>query len=149
MKLKILLLIILFTSLVGCGMKYPELEDDAIAFETSSYTAENDEGYLKIEYQGRIYMPYGTLKGTLKEENLSKCLGYIIEDENISAIVNRDSKATRVYSLTEDSENNYLMIYYIEDQVMNQPSFWRAIDSKGKDIKTPNYIESLEYNYWK
>ncbi len=32
---------------------------------------------------------------------------------------------------------------------MNQPDFYRAIDTKNKKINTPNYIESLEYNYWK
>ena len=32
---------------------------------------------------------------------------------------------------------------------MNQPSFYRAIDTKNKDINIPKFIDSLDYNYWK
>jgi hypothetical protein len=41
------------------------------------------------------------------------------------------------------------MEYYIGTTLMNQPSFWRAIDTKGKDIVIPDYIDLLDYTYWK
>ena len=31
---------------------------------------------------------------------------------------------------------------------MNQMEFWRAEDTKGKDIKIPDYINSFDYNIW-
>jgi len=32
---------------------------------------------------------------------------------------------------------------------MSQPMFYRAVDTKGKDVYTPDYIDSLDYEYWK
>lgn len=142
--LEILLLIIFMCSLTGCGMKYPELKKDAIAFEQNNYVDEKDDnaGYLTIEYNGRIYLPYGTLNGTLKEENIKGCIGYIMEDDI-------NDKDTRIYTLVEDKDVNFLLEYYIGSNLMNQPIFYRAIDTKDKDINIPKYIDDLEYNYWK
>lgn len=149
--LGILLMGVLVLSLTGCGIKYPDLEKDAIGFQTGNYIDENDDGagYLTIEYNGRTYMPYGTLKGLLKEKDIDKCIGYIIQNENSSSIIDKDNKDTRVYTLIDDKENNFLMEYYIGTDLMNQPSFHRAIDTKNKDINIPKFIDSLDYNYWK
>ena len=141
----ILLMIILF--LTGCGIKYPELKDDAIAFEMGEYIDE-DASYGTIEYKGRTYMAYGTLKGSLKSSDLKDCIGYIVEDKNIQIMVENKEKDARVYTLTEDLGANYLMVHYIVSEIMNQPMFWRAMDTKGKDIKTPAYIEIPEEGYW-
>lgn len=137
---------------IGCGIKYPDLESDAIGFKVSSYIDENDPddaGYLTIEYNCRTYMPYGTLKGTLKEKDIEKCVGYIIQDENSSSIPDKNNKDTRIYTLTDDEDNNFLMEYYIKTDLMNPQTFYRAIDTKGKDIDIPSYIDDLNYNYWK
>ena len=149
--LGILLMGVLVLSLTGCGIKYPDLEKDAIGFQTDNYIDENDNGvgYLTIEYNGRTYMPYGTLKGSLKEKDIDKCIGYIIQNENSSSIIDKDNKDTRIYTLIDDKENNFLMEYYIGTDLMNQPSFYRAIDTKNKDINIPKFIDSLDYNYWK
>lgn len=149
--LGILLMGVLVLSLTGCGIKYPDLEKDAIGFQTSNYIDENDDGagYLTIEYNGRTYMPYGTLKGSLKEKDIDKCIGYIIQNENSSSIIDKDNKDTRIYTLIDDKENNFLMEYYIGTDLMNQPSFYRAIDTKNRDINIPKFIDSLDYNYWK
>ena len=32
---------------------------------------------------------------------------------------------------------------------MNPQSFYRAIDTRDKDIDIPKYIDDLDYNYWK
>ena len=118
-------------------MKYPKLEKDAVAFKTSSYVDENDDGasYLIFEYNGRTYMSYSGLKGTLKSRDLDKCIEYITQDENSSSVV--------------DKENNFLMEHYIGTTEMNQPIFYRAMDTKGKNINIPKIIDDIEHNYWK
>lgn len=40
------------------------------------------------------------------------------------------------------------MNYYVNG-MMEQPDFYRAIDTVGVDVHTPNYIESLDYDIWK
>ena len=40
------------------------------------------------------------------------------------------------------------MEYYIGTNLMNPQTFYRAIDTKDKDINIPIFIESLKYNYW-
>lgn len=147
--------IILFGALVlglaGCGVKYPELKDDAIAFDMGEYIDESDDnaGYGTIVYNGRTYMPYGTIKNSIKSKDIKECIGYIIQNENSSSIFDLDDKDTRVYTLAEDSNENYLMIYYVGTTLMNQPDFWRAVNTKSSEIDTPKYIESLDYSFWK
>ena len=148
--LTILLCSFMILGLTGCGIKYPDLKDDAIAFEMGEYLDESDEGlYGTIEYNGRTYMPYGTINYHFNDKSVKECIGYIIQDENSSSIVDLDDKDTRIYTLKEDPDENYLMEYYIGTTLMNQPSFWRAIDTKGYEIDTPKYIDSLDYNFWK
>ncbi|MBR1592109.1 MAG: hypothetical protein IJ666_03760 [Ruminococcus sp.] len=141
----ILSCIIPAAAFADCGkVQYPDLPENAIVFEMGEYTDKNDDDamYATIEYNGRIYMPYGTAGGNISEKDIDICIGYIVqEDENDTDI--------RVYTLKGDSENNYLMDYYIGSDLMNQPSFLRAVDTKGKDILTPEYIDSLDYNFWK
>ena len=150
MKKKIFLIIILF-AITGCGIKYPEPEENFIGFETKTYIDELDDeaSYLTIEYDGRTYLPYGSLNGIIREEDIDKCIGYIIQDENASSIVDLNNKDTRIYTLMIDPEHNFLMEYYIGSQEMNKPSFYRAIDTKNKNIDIPKYIFNSNYNYWK
>ena len=68
-------------------------------------------------------MQYGTLKGTLKAKNIDKCIDYIVQDENSSSAVDKNNKDTRIYTLTDDKENNFLMEYYIGTDLMNQQFF--------------------------
>lgn len=145
------LLAVFIFVLTSCRDKYPDLKDNAVAFNMDEYTDENDDDakYGTIKYNGRTYIPYGTLKGVIKSKSISECIGYIIQNENSSSVVDESDKDTRVYTLIEDSNENYLMIYYIGTTLMNQPDFWRAIDTKDKKVDTPNYIDSLDYNYWK
>lgn len=144
-------ILVCILTLGGCGqLEYPDLPKEPVAFNMGEFVDENDDDayYGTIEYEGRTYMPYGTLGGTVREKDIDECIGYIIQNENSSSIVDKSNKDTRVYTLVEDSEHNYLMKYYIGDTEMNQPDFWRAVDTKGQDINTPKYIDSLEYLYW-
>lgn len=149
---KTLIILISIILLTGCSskeevvkFKYPELYSDGIAFETGSYVDENDDDamYATIEYNERTYMPYGSLKSTLKEEYLSKCIGYLYSNYNSS------ETGSRVFTLVDDDNNDYLMLQYVNSVEMQQPMFFRAIDTKGKEIETPSYIESIGYNFWK
>lgn len=142
-KRKILLVgIFIAIVLVGCGQSiYPELPKNAVAFDMKEITDETDDDtlYGTFEYNGRTYMGYGTLAGTLKDNDIEACLGYLVQD-------GEDSTDYRVYTLSCNTNNDYLMIYV--DGVMNQPDFWRAIDTRGVVIDTPEYIDSLGYVYW-
>ena len=87
-------------------------------------------------------MPYGKIGKTLHENDIDVCVGYLVQDGE------KDTNQ-RVYTLVDDTEHNYLMDYYVASDFMNQPVFWRAIDTKGKEIVTPEFIDSLEYSYWR
>ena len=150
MKKKIFLIIMLLT-ITGCTMKYPDLDKDAIGFKTDSYIDELDDeaGYLTFEYEGRTYLPYSSLKGTIKEKDIDKCIGYLIQDENTSSTLDLNNTDTRVYTLRADPSHNFLMVYFIGTTLMNQPEFFRAIDTQGKNINVPKFINDTDHNYWK
>ena len=128
----------------GCrnGIDY-SLSDNPIAFETGTYENPYDveDTYLSIEYNGRIYIGYGTIKGTIAAEDVGNCLGFIVQD-------NVRYEDSRIFLLTDDPDSNYLGRFETEG-VMNQPDFFRAIDTVGQDIYTPDYIEDLGYDFWK
>jgi hypothetical protein len=96
-----------------------------------------------------MYIPYGTLDGIIKNEDVKDCIGYIIQNEHVTSVVDLENKDTRVYTLVGDDDENYLMVYYIGTTLMNQPDFYRAIDTKGVEINTPKYISSQDYLIWK
>ena len=136
--------VLLIVSMTGCGKSiYPDLPADPIEFDMGEYTNEDDpeDAYRTIEYEGRTYLPYGTLGKTIHKKDVGRCLGYLVQD-------GKELKECRVYTLADDTEQNFLMDYNT-DGVMEQPSFWRAIDTKGKDVVVPAYTDSLGYEYWK
>lgn len=130
--------------LSGCGrrIKY-DLPATPIEFHTGTFVnpADSDDTYLSIEYKGRTYIGYGTLKNSIDGNDVGECLGYIIQDGAVM-------KPVRFFLLNADPDANYL-VQIFTDGFMNQPVFFRALDTKGKAIETPPYIESLDYPYWK
>ena len=146
----LMIVVLLTLTLSGCQMRYPDMQDDAVAFRGGEYIDTNDDeaGYLTIDYQGRTYLPYGTLAGSLQSSDLDRCVGYIIQDEHSSSNPDPADKTVRIYTLTQDPECDFLMEHYIGTTLMNPPSFFRAIDTRGKNIDTPPYIESLGYSFW-
>ncbi len=134
----------LLFALSGCGRSiWPDLPADPIAFSMGEYIdeADDDAAYGVIEYEGRTYMPYGTIGKALHAKDIAVCVGYLVQD----GVSDTD---TRVYTLADDPAHNYLMDYYIGTTLMNQPVFWRAVDTRGQEIPTPAFIQSLEYGYW-
>ena len=135
--------VLMMLLMTGCVNKIDHaLPDNPIEFNTSSFRdpVSKDE-YVAIEYEGRTYIPFGTLTGSLDNGDVGECLGYLIQDgqrlENV-----------RLFTLVSDADANYIMEIDTGGE-MSQPDFYRAVDTVGKDITTPPFIESLGYEYWK
>lgn len=145
----VLMSFVIVCCLTGCGSKLPNLKSDASGFKMESIV-DNSDGmeYGTIEYKGRKYIPYGTTKNVFNNKSVKECVGYIIQDESNSLVADPNDKDNRVYTLVEDKENNFLLVYYVGTNLMNSMEFWRAEDTKGKDIKIPDYINSFDYNIW-
>ena len=128
-------------TLCGCGINY-DLPEKPLAFEEMTYVNPNDaqDQYDMIAYADRYFVFYGTLGSTIHQEDIKAVIGYKFRDEF------PDDKNERVMSLT--ATNDYLMVYYVGRE-MEQPSFYRALDTQGNDIETPPYIQSLDYDIWK
>lgn len=142
-KLKGLTIAIMLLTLAGCGHKIDySLPENPIEFNTSTFVnpVDSEDTYLSIDYNGRTYIAFGTFKGIVPESEMGDCLGYIVQDG-----VKMDD--SRIFLLTADPDTNYLGRFETEG-VMNQPDFFRAIDTVGKDITTPAYIDDLGYKYW-
>ncbi len=130
--------------LAGCGRRIDyELPEKPIEFHTGTFVnpADSDDTYQTIEYNGRTYIGYGTLRNSIDGDDVGKCLGYVVQDG-----VKMDDM--RVFPLNADPDANYLVRFAIGG-FMNQPDFFRALDTRGKTIDTPPYIESLDYSFWK
>ena len=130
--------------LTGCGRRIDyELPENPIEFHTGTFVnpSDPDDTYQSIEYDGRTYIVYGTIRKSIKGDDVGKCLGYIVQDGTVM-------KDTRVFLLNADPDANYLVRFAVGG-FMNQPDFFRALDTRGKMIDTPPYIESLDYSFWK
>lgn len=98
-----IMVICLFT-LNGCGKKsYPDLPNDAVAFEMGTFedTEHDNALYGSIEYNGRVYILYGTINNSFKQDYADKCAGYIIQDKNSSFEVDLDNTDRRIYTLSK------------------------------------------------
>lgn len=122
------------------GINY-DLPDDPQAFVMESYVnpSDKDDGYETLVYNGRRFIPYGTISRSLKGEDVGVCLGYIVQD-------GAGDKGARIYLLT--ATDDYLAEIFINGG-MQQPVFFRAEDTIGKDTDTPSYIHSLDYKIWR
>ena len=130
--------------LTGCGRRIDYgLPENPNKFHTGTFVNPDDpdDTYQSIEYNGRTYIGYGTLKGAIDGDDVGQCLGYVILD-------GAAMKKVRIFLLNADPDANYL-VQIFTDTFMNQPFFFRALDTRGKQIGTPQYIESLDYPYWK
>lgn len=130
---------------------YPALGDDAIAFEMGTFEDTEHDGalYGTIEYNGRTYIGYGTINRRYTPKVLDACVGFIVQDEHSSALVDRSNRDRRVYTLAGDENHDFLLDYDSTIKLMNTPGFWRALDTRGKEIELPGYIDALDYDYWK
>ena len=123
--------------MTGCGKsKINDLPKNAvpITMDTFVNNKDSDDTYGAIKYNGREYIGYGVQGKAIEEHMISECFGYGAEDSN-----------ERYYSLVDTDD--YIANYYINGEMM-QFNFYRATDTIVKEIYTPDYITSLEYDIW-
>ena len=140
-----------FFALTGCaGEALPDLPEHAIAFDMGTFEdSEHDHALFgTIEYGGRTYLPYGTTNNRYHHRYVESCIGYIIQNEHSSSVVDPDNTSRRIYTLSDDPEHNFLMEFDASIPLMNQPDFFRAMDTNGKNIEIPDCIDSLGYEFW-
>ena len=139
-------LVIVSIMLCSCGKSVDyDLSDNPIVFKSFSFENPDNkkDEYMAFEYKGRTYIPYGTVENTF--DDVDQCLGYILQDDDTDKDYN-DFKE-KVFTLKTDKNNNYLATYIASGE-MDQFSFWRATDTRNTQIDTPDYIYSLEYEFW-
>ena len=142
-SLLLLLILTLFAALCGCGHRIDTtLPEDPLEFRTCNFVnpADPDDAYQSIEYRGRTYIPYGALKGRIDGNDVGACLGYPVQD----GVKQED---IRICLLRGDPDANYLVRIF-PNGIMDQPDFFRATDTQGKEIDTPRFIDSLGYAFW-
>lgn len=146
MKKQIALLALLAALLLlsGCGPRIDySLPENPTEFVMEEFvnSADPEDGYMTFTYNGRTYVPYGCPKGRITGNDVGACLGFCVQD----GVKDKD---TRILLLNEDREANYLIQIHVNG-IMDQPVFFRAADTVGKEISTPGCIESLDYDFWK
>lgn len=122
--------------LSGCNKIDYSLPDNPTAF---TYNDETDSELAGFEYNGRDYVFFGSIKGGILSNEVGECVGYIY-DEN-----NPEDKNNRVMKLT--ATDDFLMCYYVSG-IMEPAVFYRAADTRDKDIEIPEYIIDNGYRYW-
>ena len=144
MKKNILMIFLLTMTLLvtGCTKDITdELSDDGIAFYQMEFINPDneDDGYMALQYMNRFYVPYGGVNKILPDSKLKENLGYVFREGY------PDDKSIQVFSLVET--NNFIVV---KDKIrfMNEPMFYRSLDSKDEDIVIPEYINSLDYEIW-
>lgn len=145
MKKVSILAVFIFISLLVCGcagMYGTVLPSNPIAFSSFQVTDSKNtyDKYDSIEYNGRIYVPFGTVKSTLKKSEIDQCLGYLDFGTGPNNI--------HICTLTADPNNDFLVRVYGYDPT-EKPRFYRASDTYHQQIKIPAYIVDLGYDYWK
>lgn len=146
LKIKLFIPIIIMILLSGCGAKtnnsYTKLPDTPIIFHSDTFINPDDDTdtYTYITYNDRKYVFYGTLgKKIHMNDSEFECIGYVYREDF------PDDTNEHIYRLS--STDDYLMNYYVAGEMV-QPDFFRAIDTASQDIYTPEYIDSLGYEFW-
>ena len=128
----------------GCGPRSKSTEAGT-AYMLEEYVNPDNENdvFMSIEYNEREYIPFGTTYEDVDDVDTDECIGYV---ENAS-----DESDTNDKLYTSDDTEDYLMRYYEseDDNTDEKPVFYRAVDTKGTEVETPEYIFDMEYEFWK
>ena len=140
MKIKRSVVIILSCTMLlsGCSLINRNKVSINLPDNAQSYTSiyDEDTGDITIKTNGKTYSYFGTIGDTMPATSVRDCLGYLDGDKN-----------TRICTLTEDPNDNYIMVKNVNG-IMEQPQFFRAMDTRNRDIFTPSYIEPLGFECW-
>ena len=128
--------------LTGCVKERYPLPQNAKIFEQGEYYDPDDPeaGYVTITYEGRVYAPFGVQDGVIKESDVEGAIGWVYRPDF------PDDQGERVIKLK--GTNDFLMVYYVNG-IMEPRTFYRALDTAGKEITIPSYIVSQDYGIWK
>ena len=143
MKRRLFVIALLMLAMTGClGKNMTMLPNNPIEFRQTEVFNPRDkqDRYMAVNYNGRCYIPYGTLKSSLGKKDIDQCLGYIYD--------NSGNTNLHVCTLTADPNNDFIVTVY-EGGFMEQPMFLRAEDTYGQSINVPRYIDDLGYDYWR
>lgn len=143
MKKRLTLIAFLILFLSGCiGQPMTVLPNNPIEFRQVEVfnPRDNQDGYMAVVYNGRCYVPFGTLKTRLAKQDIDLCLGYIYDNSGDTNL--------HVCTLVADPNNDFIVEIY-EGGMMDQPMFLRAEDTYGQSINIPGYIDDLGYDFWK
>lgn len=136
---------LLTAGLCGCdnslSLSYPE---EPIQFVTYSFKnpADPDDGYEAFDFQNRTYIPYSSNGRSVMADEAEVCLGCIVQDGEVR-------EGDWVVRLTAFKDNDDFLMLYSPNGGMQPEIFFRAIDTKEKQIQLPEYISSDCYKYWK
>lgn len=125
--------------LAGCGDdKVYDLPGNAVEFEQTACPAENAEGqiseYETIVFGGKNYYLYGVNNGRFSDSDVARCVGFTDREQE-----------RRVCTLA--GTDDYIMKIYI-GSFRDEPVFYRAGDTVGEEIYTPDYIRCTVYELW-
>ncbi len=141
---KISLMCLLAVLLCGCGNVFEnkKLPDSPIIFTESVYTNPDNtkEECISIIYNGREYVPYGVAYGQIAVGEPKECVGYIKREDY------PNDTSFRIYTLSATDD---FIVEYGVGALMEYPIFLRALDTQGKEIEIPSYIEKLDNDFWK
>ena len=119
------------------------MPDSPTEFISSTVPDPNDDSmnFAALEFDGKLYVSYGTIEEDPAQSEVGACLGYLVQDGN-------KLKEIGVFPLTSDPDQNYLICMDEAGNLQNI-SVFRNSETAGKDITTPSFIKSREYSYWK
>lgn len=138
----ILILAAVIVGFVGFGPSIdPTLPPSAEAFPYTKFVNPDDPSDVcrRVSYGGRDYVPYGELCAAVSGKDTAGVIGYFVYDDE------PENNTTRVIALKDTTD--YLMIYY-DTHNQRQPTFYRAVDTRGMRSEKPVFIRSLHYAYW-
>lgn len=122
--------------MTACQRADGSLPENPVIFQNETFInpADQNDTYFSVTYQDRIYIPYGKpAEGGVDADAIGSCLGYQMQD-------GVEDQNMRFYALAGDEDTVFLMRKYVGG-IMDQPVFFRAVDTKAKNITVPAYVE--------
>ncbi len=145
MKKILILLVLLLTAglLSGCGGSIDtHLPQEPYEFVMGDFVNPDDasDEYSSVTYLNRVYIPFGTLNGKLKDEDVGSCLGYLV-------LGGTAVEQVLFFPLSEDENNDFLACLE-QKSYKKETVFYRAVDTVGKDLKIPKVIRPSSDKFW-
>ena len=138
-----LVLLLIAGLLAGCADSIDcRLPDEPYEFVMGDFVNPDDasDEYSSVTYLNRVYIPFGTLNGKLKDEDVGSCLGYLV-------LGGTAVEQVLFFPLTED-ENNDFLACLDRRSYKKETVFYRAIDTVGTNVEIPKIIRPSSDKFW-